>query len=210
MSSIWRRSSVCALVFAITISGCGGQVTSVTGGAGGASSSGSGGTSTPSGGGGSTTGTAGADGLTTSTSSAPPDGSCRTQEDCTGEGEICFAPGALPTCGICMAPDNPCDADADCKDLGPDVICGVADCLCAPGCIQGCIKNSDCPFPGECGLDHHCGPMKCNKECPFGVDLVCKAGICERMPCDTDADCDHICVLGLCYDSFGVCATPPA
>ncbi|XXY49335.1 hypothetical protein WME91_55930 [Sorangium sp. So ce269] len=169
-------------------------------------SGGSGGATTGSGG-----ATTGSGGATTGSGGAPP-GECRVQEDCADESAPCYAPGTAPRCGICMRPEITCGDDAICHEMvGPTSICGIEDCMCEPGCIEGCTADSDCEIGQQCAPDHHCTAKECAApaDCPANFDCT-DDGTCGRRACTADGDgCEPYCVLGLCYDSLGTCTLPP-
>ncbi|XXT24794.1 hypothetical protein WME94_25000 [Sorangium sp. So ce429] len=160
---------------------------------------------------GATSGSGGSGGATAGSGGAPP-GECRVQEDCADESAPCYAPGTAPRCGICMRPEITCSDDAICHErVGPTSICGIEDCMCEPGCIEGCTADSDCEIGQQCAPDRHCTAKECAApaDCPANFDCT-GDGTCGRRACTADGDgCEPYCVLGLCYDSLGTCTLPP-
>jgi hypothetical protein len=154
-----------------------------------------------------------------------PDGpvACGTSNDCSS-GFSC-SPGGTPVgCGICVAPQNACNTDSDCRIIDDAAattpyVCGPpSECECGFGgktgeCIPACTGPGDCSADEACSSGH-CVPKPCSSDAdcpsPSTVDYACSAGVCGVKSCSSDADCGaHYCVNRTCYPLPGAC-TPPA
>jgi hypothetical protein len=152
----------------------------------------------------------------------PPEGSCRTQADCT-DAESCLPPGEPMACGICNHPemgwpqactkDDECDGGTVCEWTEPPVMCL---CQAAFVCVPACGADIACGMAEHCEAGH-CKPDTCEADgdCPplFECPLVGRRGPtpCMRRGCQHDLDCgqpEAHCVAGRCYDDFGACLPP--
>lgn len=149
---------------------------------------------------------------------APPNGRCREPSNCTDPKLGCFS-YEEPNCDPANA--NYCQADEDCAEVGPNLVCGPARKGCAASCIPECQVNADCPLGYGCGvLDaHHCSRTPCNTsaDCP-NTNFTCQAtntgGLCGRRECTKDNECDGRCVketngwVAYCIEDWGFCTAP--
>jgi len=45
-----------------------------------------------------------------------------------------------------------------------------------------------------------------NDDCP--TDFECMGGLCERASCESNSDCDGVCVNHACHEEPGYCTNP--
>ncbi len=92
----------------------------------------------------------------------PSDGAvgCGANADCPS-GYSCSPGGTSVGCGICIAPENPCNTDTDCTTIDDasatkPYVCGPGSgCECGIGGKTGeCIPA--CAGPTDCGGDETC------------------------------------------------------
>lgn len=120
--------------------------------------------------------------------------------------------GAQETCTV----ESPCPADSGSCYAPTDINCGP------PRCVEmalACTEDSDCGLGQVCGdvaleVSHFTGyPGQCtaracaeNDDCP--TDFECMGGLCERASCESNSDCDGVCVNHACHEEPGYCTNP--
>jgi hypothetical protein len=153
----------------------------------------------------------------TGTGGGLPALACRSDKDCphgAGQFYLCIPPGGSAGCPICQHLMNPCTSDTDCASKGPAYICTTAPCACMGSdkqCVLGCTADAQCSADSVCDATHRCAAKPCasTSDCP--ANFTCGTGkTCGRTSCTSDAQCAGHCVLGSCYDAYGVCTQPPA
>lgn len=133
------------------------------------------------------------------------EGECLTASDCHA-GESCFAPDFYPT-GV-----TPCTDDY-CRDYRGGMVCSGGECVppctdtsCGPG--YSCRPPQNPKWPKR----RLCEPRPCNA--PGAIACADKftcnptSGVCDRMSCNTAADCGaepRACWNGQCFDHGGSC-----
>jgi hypothetical protein len=144
----------------------------------------------------------------------PPTGMCRTDADCMNIEFQCVPPGSGGGCGGatgCILQGEPCVDDASCGG-SPDApqIC-VADPCCGDSfCQPGCVGPDSCGPVGMCGPDARCVPRSCDAADPCPANFSCIADTCAVTPCESDAQCTGVCLLGSCSTGFGTCEESPS
>jgi hypothetical protein len=144
----------------------------------------------------------------------PPEGSCRTSEDCDqAKSFYCVPPGSPNACGICFDGADECMDDDDCATT--DLVCVRLDepCLCRPywACVPGCTSDEGCGDGQACD-GHHCVAAPCAEDADCPALFQCSEGkVCARRPCTTDEGCPGgFCVESSCHDTLGNCEQPAA
>ena len=148
---------------------------------------------------------------------AQPD-CCRSSADCPFPEDVCAPPATARICPACSAEVSDCQVDADCQfwEICEPLLCS---CTGAGRCVRGCTAHRDwcdpegCGVPGHCEPGYHCSctehprclPEPCDTFEDCEIDHTCLEGECRRVSCETDDDCEGICVLGQCHPSFGEC-----
>lgn len=179
-------------VLAVAGVGCGGDVSTSSGGSGGGTA-GSGGTGAAGGATGGTGGVggAGAAGGTGGTGGSLPTGDCDTSADCGGAACVEVTPGGYKVClqfpgeaTMCNpgggVPDECCTSD-DCADGGKCYLSTALPYCGGPAMAEynRCVKN-ECASDGDCGADGVCSPAGA-----WGSP----ARVCRTALCKTNADC---------------------
>jgi hypothetical protein len=113
--------------------------------------------------------------------------------ECAGDGECCLTLGCEDN--ACCATFSTCTQDADCCQLGSDVICDGGECRVKTGasCQPGWMCQGDLPCPGS-GICEQCaeGQIVCGNAgcCPSG-NCCEHSGTCCTFQCCLSGDPVH-------------------
>lgn len=147
---------------------------------------------------------------------------CETDDDCSSELPHCAPARAdfsayYDTCLQCVLDEDCTESLPHCvyvDGVGPSCVECVSTSDCETGvcsqntCIVGCTSDDECSDPATgCLSSARCGPMPCamDDECPDNTS--CSDQTCRRRACSEDADCEGVCVNGVCHERFGSCST---